>query len=447
MTRYLFGFLCVCALGVMPLVGCSETTGDGGSGGAAGDGGSGGTAGDGGSGGTILCDDNSDCFSSNDCIKRVCANGMCVDGNEPRDKRCDLGDGVHHGVCDDAGTCVECNVDEQCDDFNDCTSGICESADAVCDHAPVVDGTPCAGGTCQAGQCALTDTLLPCTEQSIRNAIAAGGDEPYTFDCDRPTTVFAKWEIVIDNDVILDGEGNLTVDGSRMEYVPGGLEFPETVFRVESVAELLGFGVSESPGRGILNDGTLRITNSVVSGNSGSGIVGGGPLTITNSTLSGNSENGIVVGDGPLTITNSTLSGNSGHAISVPACAWLGCPPPEPASIEITHSLIDGDCTRGDQSDATWTSNGYNIESPGNTCGLDPEGTDQVNVSAEDLNLGPLAENGGPTMTHALEAGSVAIDQIPEADCQVGEDQRGLPRPVVIVGPESCDVGSVEVQP
>ena len=34
MTRYLVGFLCVYALGVMPLVGCSETTGDGGSGGA-----------------------------------------------------------------------------------------------------------------------------------------------------------------------------------------------------------------------------------------------------------------------------------------------------------------------------------------------------------------------------------------------------------------------------
>jgi hypothetical protein len=30
--RYLFGFLCVCALGVVPLVGCSETAGDGGSG-------------------------------------------------------------------------------------------------------------------------------------------------------------------------------------------------------------------------------------------------------------------------------------------------------------------------------------------------------------------------------------------------------------------------------
>jgi len=48
MTRYLVGFLCVYALGVMPLVGCSETTGDGGSGGAAGDGGSGGAGGVGG---------------------------------------------------------------------------------------------------------------------------------------------------------------------------------------------------------------------------------------------------------------------------------------------------------------------------------------------------------------------------------------------------------------
>jgi hypothetical protein len=40
--RYLFGFLCVCALGVMPLVGCSETSGDGGSAGSGGTGGAGG---------------------------------------------------------------------------------------------------------------------------------------------------------------------------------------------------------------------------------------------------------------------------------------------------------------------------------------------------------------------------------------------------------------------
>jgi hypothetical protein len=49
--RYLFGLLCVCALGVVPLIGCSETGGNGGNGGmggggSGGDGGSGGTAGD-----------------------------------------------------------------------------------------------------------------------------------------------------------------------------------------------------------------------------------------------------------------------------------------------------------------------------------------------------------------------------------------------------------------
>ena len=54
--RYLFGFLCVCALAALPLVGCSETTGPGGSGGnggsaGAGGGGDGGTGGDGGVGG------------------------------------------------------------------------------------------------------------------------------------------------------------------------------------------------------------------------------------------------------------------------------------------------------------------------------------------------------------------------------------------------------------
>jgi len=45
--RYLFGFLCVCALGAVPLVGCGDNaTGDGGTGGTAGMGGTGGASGD-----------------------------------------------------------------------------------------------------------------------------------------------------------------------------------------------------------------------------------------------------------------------------------------------------------------------------------------------------------------------------------------------------------------
>jgi hypothetical protein len=90
------------------------------------------------------------------------------------------------------------------------------------------------------------------------------------------------------------------------------------------------------------------------------------------------------------------------------------------------------------------TSDGYNIESPGNTCGFD-HGTDLVNITEGQLDLGELVDNGGPTMTHALGAGSVAIDVIPAVDCGVTEDQRGQPRPET--GGTMCDVGAFEVQP
>jgi hypothetical protein len=102
----------------------------------------------------------------------------------------------------------------------------------------------------------------------------------------------------------------------------------------------------------------------------------------------------------------------------------------------LNSSLVDGDCHDFDPV----TSNGHNIESPGDTCGFD-QPSDQVNVTAEALKLGPLQDNGGPTETHALLPGSVAIDVIPEADCEVDTDQRGEPRDSM------CDVGAFEVQP
>ena len=74
-----------------------------------------------------------------------------------------------------------------------------------------------------------------------------------------------------------------------------------------------------------------------------------------------------------------------------------------------------------------------------------------MSVPAPLLNLGPLGDNGGPTMTHALLPGSVAIDVIPETECLDADgeplttDQRGEPRPET--GGTMCDVGSFEVQP
>jgi len=100
----------------------------------------------------------------------------------------------------------------------------------------------------------------------------------------------------------------------------------------------------------------------------------------------------------------------------------------------MTNSVVDGDCL------LDIVSNGYNVESPGDTCNFG-QPTDQVNVTAEQLNLGPLQDNGGPTMTHAPLAGSVAIDRIPEGDCAVDADQRYVSRP----RGDGCEVGAVEV--
>jgi hypothetical protein len=102
-------------------------------------------------------------------------------------------------------------------------------------------------------------------------------------------------------------------------------------------------------------------------------------------------------------------------------------------------SVVAGNCEVG----VGVVSAGYNIESPGDTCGLDPDGTDQVDVTEGALNLGELADNGGPTMTHALLPGSVAIDWVPAEMCEVDTDQRGVDRPQG----DACDVGAFEVQP
>jgi hypothetical protein len=57
------------------------------------------------------------------------------------------------------------------------------------------------------------------------------------------------------------------------------------------------------------------------------------------------------------------------------------------------------------------------------------------------VGLDPLADNGGPTLTHALLAGSPAIDAADAAVCPA-TDQRGVARPQG----SACDVGSFEFE-
>lgn len=196
-----------------------------------------------------------------------------------------------------------------------------------------------------------------------------------------------------------------------------------------------GAGITNRPG------GNMTIAGVTVWGNTTpgrtSGIGNAGIMTVTNTTVSAN-ETGEARGAignlaaGSMNLVSSTVSGNIG--LSGPSALY------NEGLMTLRNNIIDGDC----EVLAPWESFGGNIESPGNTCDLwHPE--DQFFVTPEQLNLGPLQDNGGPTWTHALLPGSVAIDFA--EDCVDAEgsplltDQRGGPRPQ---GP-ACDSGAFEL--
>jgi hypothetical protein len=98
----------------------------------------------------------------------------------------------------------------------------------------------------------------------------------------------------------------------------------------------------------------------------------------------------------------------------------------------LINTIIDLDTAATDPDvHGTFTSQGHNIIGQlGTSTGF--VASDMLGVSAAQLQLGPLQDNGGPTPTDALLPGSVAIDT---GDNSVNatlnfQDQRGFPRPV-----------------
>ena len=111
-------------------------------------------------------------------------------------------------------------------------------------------------------------------------------------------------------------------------------------------------------------------------------------------------------------------------------------------SIDASNTLIFGQCTG-----LSVGSSGGNMESPGFSCDLaDP--TDLGGVLPGALGLLPLADNGGPTLTHMLDPSSPAVDGGRNLGC-AAEDQRGVIRPQDGDEDETpvCDVGAVELVP
>jgi len=222
--------------------------------------------------------------------------------------------------------------------------------------------------------------------------------------------------------------------------------------------------VSFGRGGGIKNFGTATVVSSTISNNSlgcdaGCGIYNGpgvgATLVLSNSTVSGHSTDGYGNGMGilnrnsaSLIMTNSTVSGNT-------AVYGYGAGIVNYGSATLRNSTISGNSTvyglAGGILGGVNLSNCIVANNSGGNCGS-PVGDDGNNF-ADDGSCGAgfaditpdvdfdttLADNGGPTQTHALLPGSVAIDAA--GDCGLETDQRGFPR-----DDGACDSGSFEFQ-
>jgi uncharacterized repeat protein (TIGR01451 family)/CSLREA domain-containing protein len=318
------------------------------------------------------------------------------------------------------------------------------------------------------------------TADTSDDCAAGSGADIITFSVAGTITMTAGRYITSDdtkvatNDLTIDGDNKITISGDGSHKVLLVVDTPLTLANI-TVADGLG-DISGNPG-GIENLNTLSIRNSTLTRNvakiNGGAIQNSGDLEIIGSTLSDNeardgSGGAIYTGTTGATIVlkNSTVSGNS--ALSGGGGGIWSDSPIEIVNSTVTaNSAADGGGLTGS---GTFTiANSIIANNSASTSDTDCDSPMTIIVSGNDvdtgsscvgfghttsadLKLGPLFLNGGSTRTHALLAGSVAIDAGVQSVCDstgITEDQRGESRPADgnADGVSVCDLGAYEVVP
>ena len=262
--------------------------------------------------------------------------------------------------------------------------------------------------------------------------------------------------------------GALTINGNgaTIERSSAGASF--RLFEVASgsltINNLTLAGGQTSDGGAIFNGGgAITIRNSTLTNNGAAGLGGAianaGTLTLIDSTINGNSagdQGGAIYSDVELHVVNSTISGNiATHdgggiynigtltlvqtTLAANSAGRYGGGLYTNNTTTLHNSIVAGSTNGGDCSGNglfTISLTGAAVVEDGG-CGLTGAGY----LNADPL-LGPLADNGGPSLTHALLPRSPAIDAGSAPPGDITTDQRGLPR---VVG-SAVDLGAFEQQ-
>ncbi|MFC2077441.1 choice-of-anchor Q domain-containing protein [Candidatus Bipolaricaulota bacterium] len=228
------------------------------------------------------------------------------------------------------------------------------------------------------------------------NGLKVTASHPFALGRDRWVSA---GDLMIGDRVLGDGQTQIT-HSLRVEK-------PLDVYNL-SVSGTHTFYVSDGRGDFLVHNKSTILNCVTITDNTadtdGDGIGDGGGVCLRDSLLL--SVNSIVAG-------NRDGSSGTGH----PDCSG--------------RCILDGYNLIGDGTGMTGTS--FPSDKIGST------------ASPVDPLLGPLADNGGPTLTHALLVGSSALDAIPQPfNGAPSTDQRGLTRPWPTGG--LCDIGAVEMQ-
>jgi hypothetical protein len=219
---------------------------------------------------------------------------------------------------------------------------------------------------------------------------------------------------------------NSSVSGNDADEFGGGIVNDSTLTLNNST--VTGNRADLFDGGGIANVGTATLNNSTVSDNStgysgGGGISNYGTLTLNNSTVSGNTARRTMFGGFAGGITNfafgsstvlllsSTIASNTVIGTDRTASQIYNGRPNGGTGqgiVQCRNTILSGSGTRPNlaaDTGGTFVSQGYNLSSDDGSGFLTGPG----DLTNTDPLLGPLRDNGGPTRTHALLAGSPAL--------------------------------------
>jgi predicted outer membrane repeat protein len=220
---------------------------------------------------------------------------------------------------------------------------------------------------------------------------------------------------------------------SQSEFIENGsLDMGGAIFQIGGPAMILETTLRRNTtwnyAGAIFTSGDMRILRSLITASdtwTGGAIMSGGLLRIENSTISDNLafyEGGALQNYGETTIRFSTFFGNSVSDNPI------GSVIQNYGTLNIGSSIVAG------------TQSGSTCAGDVTTVGLNlTDDSSCPGFTIIDPLLGPLQDNGGPTLTHALLWGSPAMDAAAAQECPP-VDQRGADRPQGL----ACDLGAYE---